>query len=374
MIEFGVLKILVRAWAAPYSALGLLLGLAMVLGGGRMQIRQGAIEFGGGRLGRLASRLPRPLCFSAITLGHVILGTDQAALAEARAHEQVHVRQYERWGILFVPAYLLSSLVQLALGRRPYRDNRFEREAYAQGSGATAACVTLPGALSHPHARPAAMRETTGFYERRVFPWLNDRLGADPALERIRADGLADARGRVVEIGFGTGLNLRHYPAAVQGLVAVEPNPGMHERAHPRIAQSRIPVELVMGRAENLPLPDASFDTAVAVLTLCTVSDPARVLAELRRVLRNDGRLLLIEHGLSGDPGVARWQNRLNGLQRTFACGCNLNRSVPALVEASGFRFQTLRQLYVPKVPRTHGWLTIGTAVKTTPRQAAANT
>jgi hypothetical protein len=130
-MAIGVLKILVRAWAAPYSALGLLLGLAVVLAGGRMQVRHGAIEFAGGRFGRLASRLPPPLRFCAITFGHVILGTDQAALAASRAHEQVHVRQYERWGVFFGPAYLMSSLVQLVLGRRPYLDNRFEREAYA---------------------------------------------------------------------------------------------------------------------------------------------------------------------------------------------------------------------------------------------------
>jgi hypothetical protein len=95
-----------------------------------MQVREGALEFGGGRLGRFMSRLPSPFCFSAITLGHVILGTDHATLAAVRAHEQVHVRQYERWGPLFGPAYLLSSGVQLVLGRRPYLDNRFEREAY----------------------------------------------------------------------------------------------------------------------------------------------------------------------------------------------------------------------------------------------------
>lgn len=125
-----LVKVLVRAWAAPYTAIGLLLGLIVVLAGGRMQLREGALEFGGGRLGRLMSALPRPWCICAITFGHVILGTDQAVLAAVREHEQVHVRQYERWGIFFGPAYLLSSLVQLVLGRRPYRDNRFEREAF----------------------------------------------------------------------------------------------------------------------------------------------------------------------------------------------------------------------------------------------------
>jgi hypothetical protein len=94
-------------------------------------LREGALEIGGGLLGRALSRLPAPFSFSAITLGHVILGVDPRTLAAVRQHEQVHVRQYERWGIFFVPAYLLSSLFELLRGRRPYLDNRFEREAYA---------------------------------------------------------------------------------------------------------------------------------------------------------------------------------------------------------------------------------------------------
>ena len=128
------LKILRRAWAAPYSALGVVLGLAVLLFGGHARKRQGALEFGGGRLGLLLSRLR--FHFVAITLGHVILGLDAATLDAVRAHEQVHVRQYERWGPLFGPAYLLSSLVQLARGGRPYLDNRFEREAYAEAAPA----------------------------------------------------------------------------------------------------------------------------------------------------------------------------------------------------------------------------------------------
>ena len=128
------LRLLLRAaayaWAAPYTAIGLALGLVVILFGGSGHAQQGALEFGGGKLGQRLARLPAP--FSAITIGHVVLGLDHRTLAAVRAHEQVHVRQYERWGPLFVPAYLLSSLIQLVLGRRPYLDNRFEREAYAK--------------------------------------------------------------------------------------------------------------------------------------------------------------------------------------------------------------------------------------------------
>ncbi|MGV3570881.1 MAG: signal peptide prediction [Ramlibacter sp.] len=119
------------AWAAPYTAVGLLLGVCILLLGGSWRPARGTLEFAGGAFGRGLARLPQPLGFSAMTLGHVILGVDNAALAELRPHEHVHVRQYERWGPLFLPAYLLSSLVQLLRGRNPYRENHFERQAFA---------------------------------------------------------------------------------------------------------------------------------------------------------------------------------------------------------------------------------------------------
>lgn len=124
-------------WAAPYSLLGLLFGVLAVLSGATARRTAGALEFGGGLLGRLLTRLPPKLSFSAITFGHVILGVDHRTLAEMRAHEQVHVRQYERWGLLYVPAYLLSSMVELLRGRNPYLDNYFERQAYAQAPSRT---------------------------------------------------------------------------------------------------------------------------------------------------------------------------------------------------------------------------------------------
>jgi SAM-dependent methyltransferase len=343
------------AWAAPYTALGMLLGCVALLAGGWWRTRAGAIEFGGGRAGRLVARLPPPFSFAAMTLGHVILGIDAETLDRVRAHEQVHVRQYERWGALFLPAYLLSSVAQVLRGRRPHRDNRFEREAYARERESHAA-------PENPPRGSTPMPFESGFYARRIFPWLNERLCSDPALQALRRDALQSARGRLVEIGFGSGLNLAHYPPAVTGVVGIEPNPGMADRAQPRVAASSLPVEMIAGSAEAIPLADASFDTAVSVLTLCTVADPGRALAELRRVLRADGRLLLVEHGLAPDAGVARWQRRLNGVQRVLACGCNLDRPVADLVRSSGFEFESVRQFYVAGMPRTHGWVTIAVA------------
>jgi hypothetical protein len=129
-------RLLAYGWAAPWSALGLVLAWMAVATGGWWRVRAGALECGGGCIGRLVGRLPPPLSFTAMTLGHVILGVDGVVLDASRSHEQVHVRQYERWGPLFVPAYLLSSAYQWLVGRHPYLDNRFEREA-SGSDGAT---------------------------------------------------------------------------------------------------------------------------------------------------------------------------------------------------------------------------------------------
>ena len=124
-------RLLRYLWAAPYTLLGVLLGALALLFGAQWRKHHGVLEFFGGALGRGVAALPRPLGFGAMTLGHVILAVDRSQLAQLRRHEWVHVRQYERWGPLFLPAYLLSSLLQLLRGRNPYRENHFERQAYA---------------------------------------------------------------------------------------------------------------------------------------------------------------------------------------------------------------------------------------------------
>jgi hypothetical protein len=126
-----LLRCLRYLWAAPYTALGVVLGLLVLLLGGVVRVERGVLEFCGGVLGRAFARLPQPFAFSAMTLGHVILAVDRPALSLLRKHEHVHVQQYERWGPLFLPAYLLSSLVQWLRGRDPYLENHFERQAFA---------------------------------------------------------------------------------------------------------------------------------------------------------------------------------------------------------------------------------------------------
>jgi SAM-dependent methyltransferase len=207
-------------------------------------------------------------------------------------------------------------------------------------------------------------RGLAGVYERHVFPWINDSVAFRPEFEAIRRETLAPSRGRVVEIGFGSGASLSMYPAAVTEGLGIEPNEGMLARAGPRLAAFGRPVAVVLAAGEHLPLADATADTVVSVLTMCSVSELGAVLSEVRRILRAGGQLLFAEHGLAEDPQVARWQHRLNPIQKVLACGCHLDRPVAASMAGAGFRFEHIRSFHVPGTPRTHGWLTAGRAVK----------
>lgn len=198
--------------------------------------------------------------------------------------------------------------------------------------------------------------------ERRLFPWMMDHALGRQKVSRLRRLALRDAAGDVLEIGFGTGLNLAHYPEGVTRLTAVDVNPGMNRRALRRIAAGGIAVDHRIADATRLPLADGSFDTLVSTWTLCSVANLDAVLEEMRRVLRPGGRLLFVEHGLSRDPAVQRWQQRLNGLQRWIGAGCNLNRDFRERIPAGGFRLQHLREFYMEGDPRTHGYTYHGIA------------
>jgi ubiquinone/menaquinone biosynthesis C-methylase UbiE len=202
------------------------------------------------------------------------------------------------------------------------------------------------------------------FFSRYLFPRLMDVIMRDPKVDELRAETLTDARGLVLEVGFGTGLNLKHYSEQVDRLVAVEPNPGMAPIAAKRQAAARIPIEVHEAKAEALPFPDAHFDTVVTTATLCSVGDLELSLGEIRRVLKPGGSYLLLEHGLSDDPKIQVWQRRLNGLQMFLADGCHIDRPIAGSVEAAGFRFERVRTAYLPKGPKTHSFMTIAKASK----------
>lgn len=178
--------------------------------------------------------------------------------------------------------------------------------------------------------------------EHRFFAAIYDRSLA--ALERaglaeLRGQILAEASGRTLEIGAGTGHNLAHYPTAVTELVLVEPDPHMAKRlrAHLESEPPPAPATVIEAAAESLPFDDSEFDTVVSTLVLCTVEDQAGAIAEARRVLRPDGVLLFIEHVRSARPGLARWQDRLERPWGFLAGGCHPNRATDQALAAAGF-------------------------------------
>jgi ubiquinone/menaquinone biosynthesis C-methylase UbiE len=162
-------------------------------------------------------------------------------------------------------------------------------------------------------------------------------LGELAGLRRRRRELLAPAHGRVVELGAGTGLNLRHYPDGLEALTLVEPDPAMRKRLARRVRRRGAAAEILDATAERLPLADHSVDTVVATLVLCTVDDPERALQEIARVLRPDGELLFVEHVRAQSAWLARWQDRLAGPWRRFACGCRCNRATVELMRACRF-------------------------------------
>jgi len=198
-----------------------------------------------------------------------------------------------------------------------------------------------------------------GLYSRHMLPWLIDRAMRQKVLGPYRARVVGAAEGRVLEFGIGSGLNLPLYRAAVQTVIGVEPSSALLDRARRQAAQ--MPVELIEGSAEALPLADMSVDTVVTTWTLCTIPDAARALAEAHRVLRPGGALLFVEHGRAPEPGVARWQDRLDPLWSRLAGGCHLNRSIDRLIRSAGFRLDRLETSRVPG-PRTHTFLYHGRA------------
>jgi ubiquinone/menaquinone biosynthesis C-methylase UbiE len=200
-----------------------------------------------------------------------------------------------------------------------------------------------------------------GFYSRVIFPRAVEWAMSKPEIGELRSRALAGVSGEVLEIGFGTGLNLPHYPGTVRRLTTVDVNPGMSTLAGRRVRESTIEVEHRVLSGERLPMADDSFDSAVSTWTLCSIADLDAALAEIRRVLRPGGRFFFVEHGLSRDPGVARWQQRLNGLQRLIGDGCNLNRDMRELI-GERFELESMDEFYMEKAPRTHGYTYLGAA------------
>jgi ubiquinone/menaquinone biosynthesis C-methylase UbiE len=204
----------------------------------------------------------------------------------------------------------------------------------------------------------------TSFYDRHVLPRLiGCACGAGP-IQRQRTKIVPQARGRVLELGIGGGLNLAFYdPARVESVTGVDPSEGLRKLARTAPRPSGLKVEVLAGEAEALPFDSKSFDSVVCTFTLCSVHTPAAVLAEARRVLKPSGVFLYSEHGLSPDPEVQRWQRRIEPFWTPLAGGCHLTRPVTASIEAAGFRVETVETMYLPRAPRALGWCEWGVAL-----------
>jgi ubiquinone/menaquinone biosynthesis C-methylase UbiE len=199
---------------------------------------------------------------------------------------------------------------------------------------------------------------------RRFFALTYDRQVAkveQAGLGELRQMLLADASGRVLEVGSGTGANLPFYGPGVESLTVTEPEPAMLRRLEQRVREQAPRAKVVRAPAEQLPFEDDAFDVAVSTLVLCGVDDQGRALRELRRVLRPGGRLIFIEHVRSDEPGLARWQDRLNGLNRFVAC-CDCNRRTLDSIKAEGFEVTNVDHTELKKVPPFVRPLVVGTA------------
>jgi ubiquinone/menaquinone biosynthesis C-methylase UbiE len=201
-----------------------------------------------------------------------------------------------------------------------------------------------------------------GFYDDRILPHIINAAMSIKAIENERRRCLEPLAGTVLEIGFGSGLNLPFYPAGVTKVVGVDPSKTSARLARKRIQAAPFPVEIVGLSAEKLPLDDGSADTIVSTFTLCTIPDVASALCEMRRVLKPGGRLHFVEHGRADDLRVERWQRRLTGIQQLLCGGCHLNRPISRLIRRAGFEIERLENDYLKGAPRFGGFLYRGEA------------
>lgn len=199
------------------------------------------------------------------------------------------------------------------------------------------------------------------FYRDQLLPHLIDLAMRNRELVAYRRRLIAQAEGRVLEIGIGSGLNLPFYGSHVQEVLGLEPAPKLLAMCRRASVQLPLPVTLIQGSAEDIPLDSESVDTVVTAWTLCSIPSVTRALSEARRVLRPSGRMLFVEHGLSPDAAVRRWQDRLTPIWKRISGGCHLNRAIDTLIGSAGFQIERLETGYM-KGPKPMTFLYEGSA------------
>jgi SAM-dependent methyltransferase len=201
-----------------------------------------------------------------------------------------------------------------------------------------------------------------GVYGDQILPRLQDKVMKRKGTADVRRRVCSGLVGDVVEVGFGTGLNVPYYPPEVTRIFAVEPSRVCMQLASERIARSKVPVDLAGLTGERLDLPSDSIDAVLSTWTMCTIPDLAAALEELRRVLKPGGALHFVEHGHAPDATTARWQRRIEPLNKKLAGGCHLTRRVPEFVEQSGFQITHLDTYYFEGEPKPFGYTFEGQA------------
>jgi ubiquinone/menaquinone biosynthesis C-methylase UbiE len=199
-------------------------------------------------------------------------------------------------------------------------------------------------------------------YRDHVLPRIINRVCASKQSAELRERACADLSGHIMEVGFGSGLNVPFYPADVTRVDAVEPSDVAWRLASERIRRCPVPVARTGRDGAALPYRDDTFDAALSTWTLCTIPDVEAALSELRRALKPGGVFSFVEHGLAPDPRVRTWQHRLEPVQTRMAGGCHLTRSIHHLLESAGFDVHTVEEFYEPGAPRVLGAITLGAA------------
>jgi len=188
-----------------------------------------------------------------------------------------------------------------------------------------------------------------GLYSKYLLPRIIDLAMRNKETARLRAAWIPQARGKVLEVGIGSGLNLPFYSRDVQRIYGVEPSVELQRMARKRAVTEPIKIELLSQSAEEqLPLANASIDTVVVTWTLCSIADAPKALQQINRVLKTSGRLIFVEHGRAPDPGVAVWQDRITPVWKCVGGGCHLNRKIDDLITTAGFRIAELKTCYLP--------------------------
>ncbi len=199
------------------------------------------------------------------------------------------------------------------------------------------------------------------FYDRWILPPLLDLAMRQEQLGKYRQEVVGAASGRVLEVGVGSGVNLALYGGRIEIVHGIDPSPRLLLIARRRAVAAGVRVDLMQGSAAAIPLADGSIETVVMTWTLCSIADPLAALREMRRVLRPGGKLVFVEHGLSPEPGVERWQHRLTPMWRHLAGGCHLDRKIDGLIRAAGFDLTRLRNEYALG-PRPMAYMYVGCA------------